>query len=62
MDDVVAHANALDKSAAKVEKALFGRSAREEGDDDEDEEEEEEEEESATSKGLVGLSADQNVS
>ena len=59
MDDVVAHANALDKSAAKVEKALFGRSAREEGDDDD---EEEEEEESATSKGLVGLSADQNVS
>ena len=61
VDSVVAHVDSLNASAAKVNKALFGRSAREESSDDEDEDEEEEEE-SASSKGLIGLSAEQNVS
>ena len=37
VDSVVAHVDSLNASAAKVNKALFGRSAREEeSDDDED--------------------------
>lgn len=57
VDTVVAHADSLNASVAKVNKALFGRTAR--GADDDDGADEDDEE--SGSKGLVGLNVEQNV-